>query len=283
MNQDELMERLRNPQKFRKQTTVQEKTSTHEQQVARKKKKSSLIPAVVGGGVFFLVLISLLFIFSAQNRADNITRSLDPSVLKGLIVDKTFDPKEEKEILPDSEGADRNVSNVIQAGSTLPVISRKNYNTLTAGQYTVIGAAPWALSINVTTNIADPELLRYLFNQEKVITAFLAREEVAALLQDPAALAQAAADENMLKTFFEKEAAQQVLASEKALEALAGSKLFAHLLISKAAKYYRNNPQQAVKLIQASPTLSALKKNPAVQKAVKENTYLKNIAATLLK
>ena len=55
-----------------------------------------------------------------------------------------------------------------------------------------------------------------------------------------------------------------------------------YLLISKSVKYYRDHPQEAVKLINSSPVLSALRKNPNVQQAVKENRYLQPIASQLL-
>ena len=284
MNQEELMERLRNPKKFQQQRQAQTVQEMVPQQVAHaaKQKDQNRTLMVVGGTVFGLVLLSLLFILSSQNKAENVSRALDPNALKGLVVDRTFSPKTERRYVQISEGQDRNVT-VTQSGSTLPVISRYNFRALTPNNYKVIGAAPWALSINVSSNIEDAELLRYLFNQQDVIDSFLARGDVAPRLSDEKALAQLAADETALQTFFAEETVQRVLASEKALSALAGSRLFAYLLVSKAAKYYRDNPAQAAKLIQASPTLNALKQNPHVRKAVQENTYLKNIAATLLK
>lgn len=279
MDKEKLMALLRNPKKYRKNTPQQAAASAAPE---KPKTGSDRQTAVIGGVVTALVLVSLLFIFSAQKRADNITASLDPSVLKGLVVDRTFNPSSGVRYVQVSEGQDRNVS-VRELGSTLPVISRYNYRALTPKNYEIIGAAPWALSINVSSNAEDPDLLRYLFNQEKVVQAFLARPDVAPLLEDPVALAKAAMDQKALNDFFAEEAVKQVLASPKLLNALAGSRLFSYLLISKSAKYYRDNPAQAAKLINSSPALAALKQNPAVRKEVTENTYLKNVAATLLK
>ena len=287
MNQEELMERLRNPKKFQKQVqNIQTGTQNEtQQQIVSKKKQAERLPLIVLGGVFGLVLISLLFILSAQHRAENVSRALDPAALKGLVVDRTFSPKGERRVLQISEGAERNVT--LTAGNyasfSLPVISRYNFRALTEENYKTIGKAPFALSINVEANLADAELLHYLFNQQKMIDEFLQRPDVAPLLTDEKALAQAAADEKKLQSFFAQDMVQKVLASESVLLALTGSRLFSYLLVSKAVKYYRNNPDQAVKLIQASPTLQALKNNPNVRKAVQENTYLKKIAPTLLK
>ncbi len=281
MEKEKLMDLLRNPKKYQKKTASSAPARTDGAPVRRTKSADRVI-AVAGGVVTALVLASLLFIFSARKRADNITSSLDPSVLKGLVVDRTFTPGTGKRYVQISEGQDRNVS-VRELGSTLPVISRYNYRALTPANYGVIGAAPWALSINVSSNLEDPDLLRYLFNQEETIKSFLARADVAPLLADPAALAKAAADETALKAFFSDETVQQVLNSPKLLKAIAGSRLFSYLLVSKAGKFYRDRPQAAAALVNASPTLRALKKNPNVRKETAENNYLKKISATLLK
>ena len=232
--------------------------------------------------VLGLVLVSILIVMSAQRRAENIPSALDQKVLKGLMVDHTFTPNTGKRYVQISEGAERNVS-VLESGTVLPVISRYNFQALSKENYQVIGAAPWALSINISSNENDPELLRYLFNQDEMIKSFLARKEVAPLLADPKALAQAVANEPAVKTFFAEEAIAQVLTDPALFDAFTGSRFLAYLLISKAGKYYRDHPQEAAQIINASPTLRALKANPAVRKAVSENTYLKKIAPTLLK
>ena len=270
---------LRNPQKFRKKNIPAAQEPPKEKPAAL---SSDRLMMWAGGGVFILVLITLLFILSSSKKADNITAALDPAVLKGLVVDAAFNPTAGRRYVQISEGQDRNV-NVRELGSTLPVVSRYNYRALTPRNYEIIGEAPFALSINVSSNLDDPDLLRYLFNQDTTAKAFIARPDVAPLLSDPQALAKAAADQNKLNAFFGDETVKQVLASEQLVNALAGSRLFSYMLISKAVKYYRDNPAEAAKLINSSPALAALKQNPHVRKAVQENTYLKNIAATLLK
>lgn len=278
------MDLLRHP-KGQQKTTAAAQTGVSAQQAAARaaaRKASDKRAAIIAGVVTALVLVSLLFIFSAQKRAENITSSLDPSVLKGLVVDRTFNPSSGKRYVQVGEGQDRNVT-VVESGSTLPVISRYNYRALTPNNYKVIGAAPWALSINVSSNAEDPELLRYLFNRTEVAEAFLARPDVAPLLADPAALAHLAQDPKAVADFLADETVQKVLASPQLLQALAGSRLFSSLLISKAVKYYRDNPAQAARLINSNAALAALKRNPAVRQEVAQNNYLKNISATLLK
>ncbi len=277
------MDRLRNPQKYRKQQVQNaakaEQNKTQAQQAVEKQKNR--MPLIVLGAVLGLILLSLLFIFSAQKKAENITSFLDPSTLKGLVVDKTFTANAGRKYIQISEGADRNVS-AQELGSTLPVISRYNFRALTEKNYQIIGAAPYALTINITSNIEDPELLRYLFNQDKMIKSFLARKDVKPLLDDPALLAQTLGDEAKLKAFVEGEPIKEILSSDKVLEAIFGSRFMAYILISKTGKYYRDNPQEAAQLIAKSPILTTLKKDAEIQKVVKENTYLEKVAPTLL-
>ncbi len=286
MDKDRLMALLRNPQKFQKKAERKQQAEKVKQERAEKaaaKAASEKLMLIVGGVVSVMVVSSLIFVLSAQRRVQNLSASLDPSILKGLMVDKAFNPNSDVRYVQISEGADRSVSNVVEYGSTLPVISRYNYKALPPRSLKVIGAAPYALSINVSSNISDPDLLHYLFNQQEVIEEFLKRKDVAPLLEDPKALAAAVGKTEQMQRFFADETVQKVLADPKLLHALVSSRLFSYLLISKAVKYYRDNPALARGLINASPVLAPLKNNPNVRKEVSENTYLKKIAVELLK
>ncbi|MBQ7908624.1 MAG: hypothetical protein IJ311_03920 [Elusimicrobiaceae bacterium] len=286
MEKERLMALLRNPQKFQKKAERKQQADKVKQDRAEKaaaKAASEKMMLVVGSVVAVMVVVSLIFVLSAQKRVHNLSASLDPAVLKGLMVDKTFNPNNTVRYVQISEGADRNVSNVVEYGSTLPVISRYNYKALPPKSLKVIGAAPYALSINVSSNISDPDLLHYLFNQQEVIDEFLKRPDVAPLLSDPKALTAVATDIAKTEAFFNDETVQKVLADPKLLHALASSRLFSYMLISKAVKYYRDNPALASQLIHASPVLTSLKNNPNVRKEVSENAYLKKIAVELLK
>jgi len=275
MEKEKLIALLRNPQKhLKKQVSTGKKRS-----LASTVQNSSIF--VVSMGVLFLVLLSLIFIFYAQHKAENIPSYIDKKVLKGLMVDRTFNPSENKRYIQVPEGAERVIG--LRLGSVLPVLSRYNYRTFGEENYKLVGAAPWALSINLASNADDPELIRQLLSQESLSQAFLARADVAPLLEDHVALARLANNEKALQKFFNEEAAQKILASEQLVKEFAGSRFMAHLLISKSAKYYRDHPEAAAQLVRSSPTLSELKKNPAVRKAVSENHYLKKIAPTLLR
>lgn len=287
MDKERLMDLLRNPKKFQKKKNDSKSTSvqqTTQEEKAARKASSDRMAVIAAGGVAALALLSLLFVFSASKRAENVTAALDPAILKGLVADRTFHPGGGVRYVQVGQGHERNVSVTgAGAGSVIPVISRYNFRALTPQNYAIIGTAPFALSINVDSNAEDPDLLRYLFNDQNVTDAFLARPDVAPYLADPAALAKLAADKTAVDAFLADATVQRVLASAELTKALAGSRLFSSMLISKAVKYYRDRPAQAAKLINSSPALAALKKNPNVRQAVAENRYLKNISATLLK
>ena len=274
MDKDKLIKLLRDPQKYRRKQRLK-------RQMARLPIRPSRSAPWVFMGVLFLVAVSLLFIFAAQRKAENIHEFIDKNVLKGLMVERTFSPQPRKRYIQISEGAERSVR-LTGSGDMLPVISRYNFQTFPKSSYEIIGTAPWALSVNILANEQDPELLHYLFNQDAMIQAYLKREDVSAVLNDVSALGRLAGDENALHAFFTEEAMQKMLASEELVNAFADSRFCAFLLTSPAVKYYREHPTAAAQLIRSNRVLSALKKNENVRKAVSENVYLKQIAPTLL-
>lgn len=277
MNMDELVKKLRKPKQAKKQAAADAR-----QPVNAPKRLTDYLPLLVGASVALLLLLTLVFIMNAKNRAENITAALSPDQLQGLSADAQFNPNTGVKYVQVQEGQDRNVA-VANLGSTIPVISRFNYRTLTKTNYQVIGAAPWALTSNIAANVNDPDLLRYLLGNDELIKAFLARPEVADLTTDPQSLYHFINDQNAMAEFFDSDVVKQVLANEKAVQAIAGSRFMSYLIISKAVKYYRDRPDQAAQLIRQNPYLNELRENPFVRRAVTVNPYLKNIAPTLLK
>ncbi|WP_432635088.1 hypothetical protein [Candidatus Avelusimicrobium sp.] len=285
MKKEELMDLLRNPAKYhQKKQAAQNPQGAKQTQapVTAEKRTQDTLLLGVGISVVALVLITLVIILSAQKRADNLTAALDPNQVKGLAVANTeFNPNTGVTYVQLQEGQDRNVA-VSNLGSTLPIISRFNFKAFTPKSYEIIGAAPWALTTNFSSNIADPDLMRYLLANDKMCKAFLARPDVAPLLEDPQLLLAFSEDQNAMAEFFDSETVKQVLASEPMVLAVANSRFISYLLISKAAKYFRDRPQEAAHIIASNPYLKELQKNPNIRKAVQQNTYLKPIANILL-
>ena len=285
MKKEELMELLRNPARYhQKKQAAQNPQGTPQTNapVPAEKRKQDTLLLGVGISVVALVLITLIIILSAQKRADNLTAALDPNQVKGLVSANTeFNPNTGVTYVQLQEGQDRNVA-VSNLGSTLPIISRFNFKAFTPKSYEIIGAAPWALTTNFSSNISDPDLMRYLLANDKMCKAFLARPDVAPLLEDPQLLLAFSEDKNAMAEFFDSDTVKQVLASEQMVLAVANSRFMSYLLISKAVKYFRDRPQEAARIIAGNPYLKELQKNPNIRKAVEQNTYLKPIAGILL-
>ena len=237
---------------------------------------------LIAAGVVALILLTLLFWAVSKRRAENLTAALDPKQLQGLsFSEREFNPNTGVTYVQIQEGQDRNVA-VSNLGSTLPIISRFNLKTLTDKNYEVIGAAPWALTTNFESNLSDPELMQYLLSNETMIQAFLARPDVEPLLSDPQMLLAFTEDTDAMHEFFEDSTVKAILANEKMVRVLAGSRFMSHLLTSHAVKYFRDRPQEALSVIRNNPYLAQVQQNPNVQIAVKENPYLKQIASVLL-
>ncbi len=282
MKTEEIIDRLRNPQKYNKKTVAKEQKEQAAQAV-RTQNHTFLNMLAVGVtlGVLGIAGIVWLITLSAKNRAEDLTAALDPQSIQGLASNAEFNPSKDVTYVQIYEGQDRNVA-VDELGTTLPVINRFNYQAITPKNYGVIGLAPWALTENFAANLNDPDLIHYLLNRKEVGEAFITRNDVAPLLADPQLLAAFSQDTAKLDEFFGSEVVKQVLANPALVGKIGGSRFMSYLLTSKAVKYYRDHPQEAVKVITASPQLNALRQNPGVRQAVANNYYLKNIAAQLL-
>ncbi|GEM_PF-1779924 len=284
METEEIIKRLRNPGQYRTSQNVAPKPDQNEQLTpAGPARKKMGIELIVGAIVAALFVVTLLLWNMSKNKAENLTAALDPTQLQGLaLAEAEFNPNTGVTFVEVHEGQDRSVM-VTELGSTLPIISRYNFQTMTDKNYEIIGAAPWALTTNFSSNISDPELIQYLLSKDPLISAFLDRPDVEPLLADPKMLEAFAKDEATMRDFFTNETVQAVLGNQQMVRAVAGSRFMSHLLISKAVKYYRDRPQEALAIIQANPYLEQVRQNPNVQAAVKENPYLKKIADVLLK
>ena len=288
---EDIIEKLRHPERYNKaaKSATQPENQPAQTPVVEEEtvwggrlKKKDLPTVLVAAGCAVLVMLTLFFFLLAKNRAEDLVAALDPDQVKGLMSEQNdFNPNADVTYVQIQEGQDRNVA-AENLGSTLPIISRYNFKTFTDKNYALIGAAPWALTTNFESNLNDAELMRMLLDNESMIQAFLARPDVAPLLEDPQMLLAFAQDEDSLAEFFNSKIVQQVLGQDTLLRTTAGSRFMGYLLISKAGKYFRAHPQEAVAVINASPTLSALRQNPSVRQAVKENPKLGPLAAQLL-
>ena len=291
MKNEELIERLKNPQKYRQtQPHVQQEKApapAEPQPQAQAQEVTFLsrlkgLEIIVGGMVVVVFLATLMVLMISKNQAENVVTTLDPGQLQGLTQDDAvFNPHQGVKYVEVREGQDRSVA-ARELGSTLPIISRFNFQALTPKNYEIIGAAPWALTTNFQSNLSDPEIIGYLLANDTMINAFLNRDDVGPLLEDPQLLASFCEDARTLEEFFTQETVQAVLADPQLVRTVMGSRFMSYLLISKSGKYFREHVPEALAIINQNPYLSSLRQNEGVVTAVKENPYLKKIATQLL-
>ena len=282
MKTEEIIDRLRNPQKYLS-TKSKTPAAAQPEQASVQKSSTAVNSFAVGITLGVLVIAGLVWLvmLNAKSRAEDISASLDPKMLQGLTADTEFNPSVGVTYVQIQEGQDRNVA-VDELGTTLPIINRFNYQSITPKNYGIIGMAPWALTENLAANLNDPDLIRYLLNRQEVADAFVSRTDVSPLLEDPQLLAAFAQDTPALTDFFESDVVKQLLSNPDLVRKIGASRLISQILVSKAVKYYRDHPQEAVKIINASPVLSALRQNAGIRQALQENNYLKVIAPQLL-
>jgi len=283
MDTEEIIKRLRQPAaKVQPKTTDLSKgnySSAQLNQPTSGRQNPLIIIALVV--IFVASALTIFSVMGAKNRAENVSEELDPSQVEGLVVQRDFTPSAEVTYVQITEGEDRNVA-VSNLGTTLPIISRFNYKAMTPANFQLIGTAPWALTTNVSANLDDPDVLRFLLANDNMIQAFLIRPDAADLLDDPQNLADFVKDTGAMKEFFEDETTKQVLENPAIIKTLSNSRFMSFLLISTSAKYFRTHPQEAADLIASSPYLQQLQANANVAQAVRENRYLAKIADVLL-
>lgn len=282
MDQEEVLDRLRNPAKYRKQrTSAASQMEADDGSLVPLRAEKKSIPLMLWAILAGLLAVTGLIALYSQHRAENLTSVLDKDKIKGLAVQTSeFKPNTGVVYVQVQEGQDRNVA-VSNLGSTLPILSRFNLNSFTPQNYETVGAAPWALTENFSSNIKDPELMAYLLNNDDMAKAFIERPDVEPLLADPQMLQAFAQDQEMVSDFFESDIVKAIIADEAMLRAMLNSRFVSYLLISKSAKYFREHPQEALAIIDADSHLKALKQNPIIQAWAKENRFLKNAAPVL--
>ena len=281
MKTEDIIKKLRQAQTHTAEQTPSEKKEGKPSTSQKAEPGMDKTLLLVGSVILGLIFVTGLWVLWAKGRASNLTRALDPEQVKGLRMEQSFNPNRETMVLNIQEGQDRNAA-VDNLGSTLPIISQYNYKSFTDKMFTVVGAAPWALTENFAANSADPGLINYLLSKQEVAKAFKARPDVAPLLEDPQLLAAFVQDLPAMEEFFNSDTVQKVLSNEQMVKTVANSLFMSHLLVSPSLQYFRKNPKEALRLIMGNPYLEDVRQNPYVRAAVKENRYLKDIAPVLL-
>lgn len=216
-------------------------------------------------------------------KARNIDGALDPKIIEDLksdvvVVDSRRNLFSSEIVLEGSRSvAYENV------GASIVTPARYNIKTFSDKDFKILGEAPWGLLNTVHSNLDDPMLVKYVFNNKIVNDSFMDRKDVAKIISDPKELYRIAQSEEELSKFFNYAAVKAALGNQKIVETIGASRIMDSVLRAPAAQYFIKNPKSSAQLINKSPTLSALKKNPGIVNAVKANRNTKDIASTILK
>ena len=133
MKTEEIIDRLRNPQKYNKKVEKSVgPTVPSSQTVAQQEEdsKTSLLVVCVAFGVLIAAALVWFVMINAKSRAEDISAALDPKTAESLTADTDFNPSTGITYVQVQEGQDRNVA-VDELGTTLPIINRFNYQSIT--------------------------------------------------------------------------------------------------------------------------------------------------------
>ena len=233
--------------------------------------------------IFIIVLLALVAAWPVSllmRKANHLETGVSPQELQ---VNVNLQAPQDNNYVPAAmRGPTRGVS-YNDADTELIIPVRANLKTFGPKDFNLVGRAPWALLTTVARNSKDIPMIRYIFSHPTVVQAFLSRPDVAPLVSDPNALYKAAQNEYRLSVFFNYDAVKTVLSDPAAIDAIAKSALMANILNGNAAQYFIKNPKAAAAVINKSPTLTALKHNPAIANAVRNHQATRNIAGIILK
>lgn len=226
--------------------------------------------------VAFILLLVAYPVSILLNKSRNVERELTPEEISGLSVD--IDLSKTNQQIQTYEAERTSIKDTLGVDRDLLIPARYNIKTFSQADFELLGRAPWALLTAVAANIEDVAVIRYVFNNQFVVSAFLSRPDIVALADDPVKAVYTAKDEAALNKFFNYANIKTALASPYVVDAIAKSRLMQGILNGKSAQYFIKNPNVAALLVQSSPTLSALKDNEAVASALKANPQTASLA-----
>jgi len=231
---------------------------------------------------FFCLLLAIPASYAVK-KAKNLDAAITPQTLAGLQANVPVSHAADQSGTVDILTPGTRSTMYENAGTALLIPVRANINTFAPKDFQLVGEAPWALLNTVAANINDTEIIRYIFNNQTVVTAFINRPDIKQLLGDSKSLYKTAADENALATFFGYSDMRTALSNPKIIDIVANSMLMDAVLQTPAAQYFIKNPKAGNDIINKSPILTALKNDKNISAALKNHPRTAAAANTLLK
>lgn len=167
-------------------------------------------------------------------------------------------------------------------GQAIISVNIYNITKLSKDDFTKVGQTPWSLMNTVKSNMATPQVLDLVFNNDAVVQAFMTRPSVVALTADYLKVYDMLMQGNYaIEKFVTNPTVEAAINDEKVLNSLANSKLIRSILSSKAGLYFINNPAVTKKLIANNEPLKKVLANENIKKQLLTNPYTKRTAPLL--
>lgn len=235
--------------------------------------------------IFFALLISYPvtnYIRRANNPSDFLTeqqlKAIESNNLTFVPVTTTAQPL-------DTEGGlsvGRQTTRYTTTGQAIVTVNIYNITKLSADDFKKVGSTPWSLMNTVKSNIAKPQILDIVFNNDVVVDAFMSRATTAELTGNYLKLYDMLVQGSpVIDRFLTNPAVEAVINDNAASLVIAKSKLISRILASPSGQYFINNPQIAKKLAASNPSLQKVLATPRVRQILTSHPQTASAAKIL--
>ena len=222
--------------------------------------------------IFFALLISYpvtIYIKKANNPSDFLTEQQLKAIESQNL---TFTPVATAPAPLTTEGGlsvGRQTTRYSTTGQAIVTVNIYNITKLSADDFKKVGSTPWSLMNTVRSNIARPQIVDIVFNNDVVVDAFMTRATTAELtgnyLKVYDMLVQGSP---VIDRFLNNPTVDAVVNDSALLGIVAKSKLISRILASPAGQYFINNPQITKKLVYANPSFKNVLANPKLKQVL---------------
>ena len=235
--------------------------------------------------IFFALLISYP-VTSYIRRANNPSDFLTEQQLKAIESNNlTFVPVTTTAQPLDTEGGlsvGRQTTRYTTTGQAIVTVNIYNITKLSADDFKKVGSTPWSLMNTVKSNIAKPQILDIVFNNDVVVDAFMSRATTAELTGNYLKLYDMLVQGSpVIDRFLTNPAVEAVINDNACSLVIAKSKLISRILASPSGQYFINNPQIAKKLAASNPSLQKVLATPRVRQILTSHPQTASAAKIL--
>jgi len=233
--------------------------------------------------VMLIVFLSLLIAYPVTfyiKRANNPAAYVTDKQLKAFEADN-LEIKDETQQTVAAQPADQQGGGISvgeqttrysNTGQAILSVSVANITKLSRDDFRKIGQTPWSLMNTVQANMATPQVIDIVFNNDDVISGFMSRNSTVELTSNYMKMYDLLMQGSYgIEKFVTNPTVQAAVNNDAVLRAIANSKLVARLANTPAAQYFKDNPALLKKLLGNNPSLRALVDNPKVKQILLTN------------